>query len=198
MTNCPYCAGEIPSTDFAVRTPGDSHFHFPCSDKALDEWVKLREENAQLRELNEKLSDDLVKIIEKCAPEHEELQGYKEENDLQRHSIQQLSAQVAELRGAIITLNDCNRYYLGNAVTGYYVPVGIMNKLNNLLSHANPGTDLLDKMAKLEAVAAAAKEVDSAIFAPSYQSLGHQRVKILEAGEKLTDALAALEAGGQT
>ena len=43
MTNCPYCGGEIPSKDFAVRTPGDSHFHFPCSDKALDEWVKLKE-----------------------------------------------------------------------------------------------------------------------------------------------------------
>ena len=43
MTNCPYCGGEIPSKDFALRTPGDSHFHFPCSDKALDEWVRLKE-----------------------------------------------------------------------------------------------------------------------------------------------------------
>ena len=26
-----------------MRTPGDNHFHFPCSDAALDEWVKLKE-----------------------------------------------------------------------------------------------------------------------------------------------------------
>ena len=40
---CPYCGGEIPSKDFALRTPGGNHFHFPCSDKALDEWVRLKE-----------------------------------------------------------------------------------------------------------------------------------------------------------
>ena len=43
MTNCPYCGGEIPSKDFALRTPEGNYFCFPCSDKALDEWVKLKE-----------------------------------------------------------------------------------------------------------------------------------------------------------
>ena len=40
---CPYCGGEIPSKDFALRTPEGNYFHFPCADMALDEWVKLKE-----------------------------------------------------------------------------------------------------------------------------------------------------------
>lgn len=43
MTNCPYCMQEIPSKDFALRTPQGSYWHFPCADKALDEWVRLKE-----------------------------------------------------------------------------------------------------------------------------------------------------------
>ena len=48
MTNCPYCGGEIPSKDFALRTPEGNYWHFPCADKALDEWAALREENEKL------------------------------------------------------------------------------------------------------------------------------------------------------
>ena len=40
---CPYCGGEIPSKDFAMKTPEGKYFCFPCGDKALDEWVKLKE-----------------------------------------------------------------------------------------------------------------------------------------------------------
>ena len=43
MTNCPYCGGEIPSKDFAVRTPDGRYWHFTCADSRLDEWVKLKE-----------------------------------------------------------------------------------------------------------------------------------------------------------
>ena len=43
MTNCPYCGGEIPSKVFAVKSPKGDYWHMPCSDKALDEWVRLKE-----------------------------------------------------------------------------------------------------------------------------------------------------------
>ena len=42
MTNCPYCKSEV-NKEFSQRTPEGNYFHFPCSDKALDEWVKLKE-----------------------------------------------------------------------------------------------------------------------------------------------------------
>ena len=64
MTNCPYCNGEIPSKDFAVRTPGDNCFCFPCSDAALDEWARLKEENAQLREKMQKINNIAVNYQE--------------------------------------------------------------------------------------------------------------------------------------
>ena len=64
MTNCPYCGGEIPSKDFALRTPEGRYFHFECADKALDEWVKLKEENAQLREKMQKINDIAVNYQE--------------------------------------------------------------------------------------------------------------------------------------
>ncbi len=115
MTNCPYCGGEIPSKDFAVKTPGGNYWHMPCSDKALDEWV-------QLKEINEKLSDDLVKMIEKCAPEHEELQGYRETYDLQRDSIQQLSAQVVELREMLAKTLPIIGELAESIGYGYYKP----------------------------------------------------------------------------
>ena len=43
---CPYCGGEIPSKDFALRTPGGRYFHFPCADKALDAWARNQEKVA--------------------------------------------------------------------------------------------------------------------------------------------------------
>ena len=39
---CPYCKGEIPSKDFALKTPEGEYWHYPCSDKALDEWAKMK------------------------------------------------------------------------------------------------------------------------------------------------------------
>ena len=43
MINCPYCGGEIPSKDFAVKTPKGDYWHMPCADRVLDEWVRLKE-----------------------------------------------------------------------------------------------------------------------------------------------------------
>ena len=40
---CPYCGGEIPSKDFALRTPEGRFFHFECGDKCADEWVRMKE-----------------------------------------------------------------------------------------------------------------------------------------------------------
>ena len=40
---CPYCKQEIPSKDFALRTPEGKYWHYPCADKGLDEWVRLKE-----------------------------------------------------------------------------------------------------------------------------------------------------------
>ncbi|GEM_PF-3117380 len=64
MTNCLYCGGEIPSKDFALRTPGGNYFCFPCGDKALDEWVRVKEENVQLREKMQKINDIAVNYQE--------------------------------------------------------------------------------------------------------------------------------------
>lgn len=58
MTNCPYCGGEIPSKDFALRTPEGNYFCFPCADKALDEWVKLRDKMQKINDIAVNYQED--------------------------------------------------------------------------------------------------------------------------------------------
>lgn len=62
MTNCPYCKQEV-NKEFSQRTPEGNCFCFPCSDLALDEWVKLKEENERLKAVDE-AAKDYVKIME--------------------------------------------------------------------------------------------------------------------------------------
>lgn len=64
----------------------------------VDEYL---ERAIAAEELADKLSDELVKTIEKCAPEHSELAGYKEEHDIQRAAMQQLSAQVVKMQRVV-------------------------------------------------------------------------------------------------
>ena len=40
---CPYCKQEIPSKDFAAKTPQGNYFHMPCADLVLDDWMKMKE-----------------------------------------------------------------------------------------------------------------------------------------------------------
>ena len=61
---CPYCGGEIPSKDFAMKTPEGRHFHFECGDKCADEWVRLKEENEKLREKMQKINNIAVNYQE--------------------------------------------------------------------------------------------------------------------------------------
>lgn len=58
---CPYCKQEIPSKDFAVKTPGGNYFHMPCADRALDEWAKLKPE----LEIMDKRLDKVVDMVER-------------------------------------------------------------------------------------------------------------------------------------
>lgn len=92
----------------------------------------------------------------------EKIAALREENDLQRHSIQQLSAQVAELRDALesIKKHECPPIYTRdghclNAIKGCFECMAGYH-LERISS--NPGADLLAKIAKLEAVAEAARE----------------------------------------
>lgn len=72
-------------------SPSTAWIDAPIAKEWLDRAIDAEE-------LAEKLSDELVKTIEKCAPDHSELLGYKEETDIHRASIQELSAQVDELQ----------------------------------------------------------------------------------------------------
>jgi hypothetical protein len=128
------------------------------------------------------------------------------ENDLQRHSIQQLSAQVVDLQK------------LNKQLLEYIAPIdgcdceGCIDAKEIIKKYGlpSPGADLLDKIAKLEAIAEAAKKYRNAVEALEtakydkelglididyYQyCLGEEAIK----GQELTDALAAYEGSNQT
>lgn len=66
---CPYCQGAIPSKDFALKTPAENYFHFPCADKALDEWVELKaliseEFITQMRMIKDGNINEIIKRLE--------------------------------------------------------------------------------------------------------------------------------------
>lgn len=102
--------------------------------------------------------DLLYGAFDKVKDEAEQLKAdnaaLREENDLQRDSIQQLSAQVAAYRKVII---DCPI----EAQDGCNCPdcKAVRNCENILYTQSNPGADLLAKIERLEAVAEAAKPI---------------------------------------
>jgi thiamine phosphate synthase YjbQ (UPF0047 family) len=167
----------------------NDHGNYYVRDVPHTYTEKLETDNAALRELNEKLSDDLVKTIEKCAPEHEELAGYKEENDLQRDSIQQLSAQVAGYRNILKVIHAGCTPFLKTSDLAKDIAYACYKALSN----PDPGAEIMDRMKKLEAVAEAAKELLNLPTTSSHIGTWEGIILHDDILERMSDALADLE-----
>jgi hypothetical protein len=154
MTNCPYCGGEIPSTDFAVKSPKGDYWHMPCADAGLDEFIALREEN-----------------------------------DLQRDSIQQLSAQVAGYRNILKVIHAGCTPFLKTSDLAKDIAYACYKALSN----PDPGAEIMDRMKKLEAVAEAAKELLNLPTTSSHIGTWEGIILHDDILERMSDALADLE-----
>jgi len=179
----------------------------PLMTFQIDTVKEYLERALKAEELVTLLQDDLNKTIEKCAPEHEELQGYKETYDLQRHSIQQLSAQVVGLReGLEYALNQWEIY----ADAGLFDDESYLTdtddlegikyrEIKNLLTQPDPGAEIRERMTRLEKVAEEAKDVFKDCFADEEGFIrcdGYNCDCCNDCGaKKLIDALAALKEG---
>ena len=123
----------------------------------------------------------------------DEIAHLREENDLQRHSIQQLSAQVAGLREALSVIRNNPDLWKRPKIGGQDKYAGmppLVRKIDSILAQPDPGAEIMERMKKLEAVAEAAREVEKFIFPIKGENL----VKVIGSDiNKLVQALAALE-----
>ncbi len=84
-------------------------------------------------ELVDRLNDTLVKTIEKCAPDHSELAGYKETVDLQRASIQELSRRVVNCKKEIDDLNNQKKYLYETSTKTIKTLLDRLSKMNEIV-----------------------------------------------------------------
>lgn len=122
--------------------------------EAIERAIKAEEELAKAFEMMMVMNADGCELYQQNTV-------LSEENDLQRHSIQQLSAQVVQLREGLKTIRDNPELWKRPKIGGQDKYAGmppLVRKIDSILSQPNPGADLLAKIAKLEAVAEAARE----------------------------------------
>ena len=86
----------------------------------------------------------------------DEIAALREENDLQRHSIQQLSAQVAGLREGLKWLRSIS--YTHEDDLNPWPSKETRDYIDGLITSPNPGAEIMERMKKLEAVAEAARD----------------------------------------
>ena len=130
--------------------------------KELKEWMRrVNETEEKLKEVEEH-NEHLIWSYEEyeavtkaeIARLQAENAALREENDLQRHGIQQLSAQVAGLRESLAMIRDKPELWKRPKIGGQDKYAGmppLVRKIDSILSQPNPGADLLAKIAKLEA-----------------------------------------------
>ena len=128
---------------------------FYLAGEYIERAIKAEEELEKQQQLFEAQTGRNVEIIKRLNERKREVceanAALREENDLQRHSIQQLSAQVAAYRKVII---DCPI----EAQDGCNCPdcKAVGNCENILYTQPDPGAEIRERLAKLEAVAEAA------------------------------------------
>ena len=148
------------------------------------EKIKQPDSAKGMAYLTEETLKQKVKLID-------ELAAYKEENDLQRASIQQLSSQVVAYRKAI---TDCpiEAKYGCNCLDCRAV-----RNCENVLLLPDPGAEIRERMAKLEAVAKAVIKQKQYFYrkceATDQYEVSLCNEKMREANKELEQALAALE-----
>ena len=149
-------------------------------------WPESLERAIKAESKNTKEYEFLYNAFDKVKDEAEQLKedntALREENDLQRHSIQQLSAQVAECQDA---LKKIHRFIHPHNSPRYSSHID--NICDSVIYNPNPGADLLAKIEKLEAAAEAAKEFDRQIMRDRYTSQGLKRLWEKDVRQALVD-----------
>jgi hypothetical protein len=149
-------------------------------DKVKDEAEQLKCDNAALREENEQLKIELewhkhpekhsgmaAQLVLEAQREANRQAHIREENDLQRASIQQLLAQVVGLRDCLDEATEL----IADIRDGNYIPDTFTTQpWKKILSSPDPGAEIRERMAKLEAIAEAAQEI-LAVKADNYSCL---------------------------
>jgi len=129
------------------------------AEEAVDRAIVAMAKNTESYDL-------LYNAFDKVKGEAEQLKqdnaALREENDSQRDSIQKLSCQIVAHQEVITVIKNSNRFvklgYNGPELEGYHVSKEDMEKLKNILSSPDPGTETRERIEKLEAVAKATKE----------------------------------------
>ena len=168
--------------------------------EAIERAIAAEEEFKNEKKYCIEMSTEYLKIInknnEKLHETENQLSALREASDLQRHSIQQLSAQLVGLRGALDLIrihfaeNICHSltcpfdYCQGEKCKSYEARKVIANTLNS----TDPGAEIRERIEKLEAVAESLLNYRK--FASVY--CDHQENI---AWHKVEKALAALEGG---
>jgi len=121
--------------------------------EAIERAIAAEEEFKNEKKYCIEMSTEYLKIInknnEKLHETENQLSALREANDLQRDSIQRLSAQVAGLRESLQEWSD----YLEStkSFTGdNFKPM--RRRMKQALSSPDPGAEIRERMAKLEAV----------------------------------------------
>lgn len=165
--------------------------------EAIERAIKAEEELEKQIKYHVERTDEHTEIISRLNKKNravgEQNATLREENDQQRDSIQQLSAQVAEqntlYRGAI---HSVEKIILDNTVSFTELQEHI-DKYTTFTLKNNPGAEIMERMKKLEAVAEAAKELLNLPTTSSHIGTWEGIILHDDILERMSDALAALE-----
>lgn len=160
--------------------------------EAIERAIKAEEEYAKLQKYHVDKQTEYVDMYKKL---NDKKSALTEESDLQRASIQQLSAQVVALQeGLKYSLEQWAMYADAGQIEGYYLCEGNdsegekYNSIRQLLSSPDPGKQYREKVAKMQRV------VDNARFLLQVNQNGCMS----QIGEsELAKALADLEGVGK-
>ena len=146
---------------------------FYLAGEYIERAIDAEEELEKQQQLFEAQTGRNVEIIKRLNERKKEVcddnAALREENDLQRHSIKQLSAQVAAYREAIADAI----YHLE------YGDTWTTEKLKNTLSQPDPGAEIMERMKKLEAVAEALRNYRkfASVYCDQQENIAWQKVE---------------------
>ena len=115
--------------------------------------------------------------IDRCADNA----ALREENDRQRHSIKQLSAQVAGLREGLTVIRDNPELWKRPKIGGpdkYAGMPPLVRKIDSILSSPDPGAEIMERMKKLEAVVEALRNYRkfASVYCDQQENIAWQKV----------------------
>lgn len=167
---------------------------FYLVDNYIERALKAEEELARLGKRFPVTIDKKTQVIvdrkafDACMGDNAAL---REENDLQRHSIQQLSAQVAGLREGLTNIAEAKEIRVQQPF-GAVICTPSMESLQryawDILHQPDPGAEIMERMKKLEAVAEAARDYRE----HEYLASTDKWHEVIDRLDKSLDALAAV------